>query len=445
MRTISQSPAYNLKAALKETGLTADVLRAWERRYGLPKPQRTPGGHRLYSEYDIETIKWLRARLAEGLSISRAVKSWNDIVEAGRDPLMEQLQAGAARDFDSVPAAQAHIEVLRRQWLEAALAFDARRAEEVLNQAFAMYPTETVCIEILQQGMSMIGSEWYSDRVTVQQEHFASALAVRRLETLITLTPRPTRSQTVLIGCPPGEWHTFPVLLLNMLLRRSRLNVVYLGANIPIERLEETAAAIQPNLVVLAAQQLTTAAALRPAALALRAKGIPAAYGGLIFNRIPELRKRIPAHFLGESLEGSLQRIERLILAPEIAPDGSSVENPYQELADLYQEKRPLIELDVYGMLQEADMPMEYLPDANAFFGNGLTAALELGDPALLEADIEWVKHLLTGRRIPADRLLPFLSVYSQAVEKELGTAGTPITDWIAAFIQRNGIVPANL
>ena len=63
---------------LKETGIAADTLRAWERRYGLPKPERTSGGHRLYSQYDIQTIKWLMARQAEGLSISRAVEAWNE-------------------------------------------------------------------------------------------------------------------------------------------------------------------------------------------------------------------------------------------------------------------------------------------------------------------------------------------------------------------------------
>ena len=70
----SITPAFNLKVVLKETGLAADTLRAWERRYGLPAPNRTAGGHRLYSQRDIETIKWLMKRQEEGLSISRAVE-----------------------------------------------------------------------------------------------------------------------------------------------------------------------------------------------------------------------------------------------------------------------------------------------------------------------------------------------------------------------------------
>src|SRR4026207_2567412 len=84
---VSTTPAYNLKVVLKETGLAADTLRAWERRYGLPVPHRTPGGHRLYSQRDIETIKWLINRQAEGLSISHAVDLWNEQLASGSDPL----------------------------------------------------------------------------------------------------------------------------------------------------------------------------------------------------------------------------------------------------------------------------------------------------------------------------------------------------------------------
>ncbi|NOH02063.1 MAG: MerR family transcriptional regulator [Chloroflexi bacterium] len=83
----SKSPAYNLKAVLRETGLAADTSRARERRYGLPAPRRGAGGHRLYSQYDIEIVKWLIARRAEGLSISRAVDLWNEITASGSGPL----------------------------------------------------------------------------------------------------------------------------------------------------------------------------------------------------------------------------------------------------------------------------------------------------------------------------------------------------------------------
>ena len=86
-RSINKKPVYNLNLVLQETGIKADTLRAWERRYNLPQPERTEGGHRLFSEYDIETIKWLIARQEDGMRISRAVDLWNNILRGGEDPL----------------------------------------------------------------------------------------------------------------------------------------------------------------------------------------------------------------------------------------------------------------------------------------------------------------------------------------------------------------------
>src|SRR5512134_2026040 len=144
---LSTTPAYNLKVVLKETGLAADTLRAWERRYGLPTPQRTAGGHRLYSQYDIETIKWLMKRQAEGLSILRAVDLWNEQTASGSDPLVDSR--GQAMIF----TAGANLENARRDWLTACLNFDAVAAEQVLNQAFAVHSVEIACTEILMRGL----------------------------------------------------------------------------------------------------------------------------------------------------------------------------------------------------------------------------------------------------------------------------------------------------
>jgi hypothetical protein len=78
-------PTFNMKVVAQETGLTPDTLRAWERRYGLPSPERTKGGHRLYSQYEIDVLKWLVARQDEGLSISKAVDLWHQLEDKGDD------------------------------------------------------------------------------------------------------------------------------------------------------------------------------------------------------------------------------------------------------------------------------------------------------------------------------------------------------------------------
>ena len=77
-------PHYNLGYVIRETNIHPDTLRAWERRYGLPKPQRSEGGHRLYTSRDIEIIRWLMQQQNNGLSISKAVALMKELVADGR-------------------------------------------------------------------------------------------------------------------------------------------------------------------------------------------------------------------------------------------------------------------------------------------------------------------------------------------------------------------------
>src|SRR5688572_4551244 len=148
------TPAFNLKVVLKETGIAADTLRAWERRYGLPMPQRSAGGHRLYSQRDIETIKWLMKRQEDGLSISRAVDLWNEQIASGADPLADLVQTTPILAITVPPKSpDTTLDSLRAQWVEACLGFSESTAEQVLNQAFSMFPVAAVCLEVLQRGM----------------------------------------------------------------------------------------------------------------------------------------------------------------------------------------------------------------------------------------------------------------------------------------------------
>lgn len=429
---ISQIPVYNLMVVLKETGLKADVLRAWERRYDLPHPQRTAGRQRLYSDYDIATIKWLKNKQAEGLSISRAVRLWKDLMAAGRDPLKDVAEVKASPYLSM--AGGMSIEILRQQWLEGCLTFDAIKAEDALNQAFAIYPVELACSSILRQGLNIIGEQWYLGNVSVQQEHFASSLAIRRLETLISAAPQLTRLQTVLVGCPVGEMHTFPTIMLSLFLQRKGLKVVYLGADIPVEQMDTAIEAIHPNLVVLSAQQLVTAASLSVAALALYERHIPLAFGGLIFNRVPELHQRIAATFLGERLEAAVDNIEQLIQSPaSLSP--IQFDERYKALAQSFRLSRPLIEEELHVALKKEGVQIETIEDVNAFFGTKLAAALDLGDLAFLQGELIWIAGLLTSHHLQAEELRSYLSAYSRCVHAVLGKHGNPITQWIDQYV----------
>ena len=435
----STTPAFNLKVVLKETGLAADTLRAWERRYGLPTPNRTAGGHRLYSQRDIETIKWLMKRQDEGLSISRAVDMWNEQLASGLDPLADSAQKSSLAPL-ALPvqyqSPDATIDALRTQWIDACLAFNEPAAEQTLNQAFSMFPVEAVCLDVLQKGMSEVGERWYQNRASVQQEHFASALAMRRLDALLSASPAPTRNQTVLIGCPPEEWHTFTPLLLALLLRRRGLNVIYLGANVPTEQFTNTVKEARADLVVLVAQQLITAATLQDTARVLSGKKVPVAFGGRIFSIHPELPNSIFGFFLGDNLPAAIEQIERLLSEKMRPRQARAVSTSHLAAHQAFVSKRSRIELTLGELLEPLSTSQDSIKTGIQFLGQNITAALQLGDITHVSAEVDWLRTLLKSYETPPQQLIDFMESYAQAVNQNINGQGKPIAEWLAHEVE---------
>lgn len=449
MNRTDHTPIYNLKAVVRQTGLKPDTLRAWERRYGLPNPQRTDSGHRLYSQHDVEIIKWLTERQNEGLSIGRAIDLWNQLEQEDDDPLEGGFSTpSVAAPSVTVPAnvaigvtydatAEDQIVQLRQEWIEACLRFDEQAAEAALAQSFSLFSVETVCLSILQKALAEIGERWHQGKVTVQQEHYASALAFRRLEALLSSQPLPTRPGRVLIGCPADEEHTFIPLLLSVLLRRRGYDVVYLGANVPLRSMEPTITSTSPKLVLLTAQQLFTAASLLETARLLEKEEIPLAYGGLIFRRIPELAQRIPGHYLGDDIEHSLQSIEQLLAAPRVNHASIEVSAEYTIAHDHFRQHQAEIEADIWEQLANYDIPSRQLDTANTYMGRNIRAALTLGDMNFLGLDLIWIEELLTHYyEMPTTVVHRYLDIYRDATADHLDERGKLIIEWLSGLVQ---------
>jgi methanogenic corrinoid protein MtbC1 len=435
----SNTPAYNLKVVLNETGLPADTLRAWERRYSLPVPQRTPGGHRLYSERDIATIKWLMARQAEGLSISRAVDLWNEQIASGSDPLAglaPQALTTVQTTPAILPATETTLDTLRARWIEACLGFNETEAEQVLNQAFAMFPVEDICIRVMQKGMSEIGSLWYGNQASVQQEHFASSLAMRRLDALLIASPTPSRPYTLLIGCPAGEWHTFTPLLLSLLLRRRGYNVIYLGANVPAARFEETVKTVRANLVVLVSQTLTSAASLHHTANTLTSKGIKVGFGGRIFNLRSDITSYIPGFHLGNDIASAVNEIELILNNKRKPVQLKSASQEYVAARQFFTSKRADIEMTLRTLIKPLRVSSESYQTGISFLGDNISAALTLGNMEHATAEVDWVKYLLHAYEQSEEELIQFIDAYAKAIDKHINGSGKPILNWLKAETQ---------
>jgi MerR family transcriptional regulator, light-induced transcriptional regulator len=433
MHDTHREPIYNLKSVVQETGVKPDTLRAWERRYGLPQPARTQGGHRRFSRRDIDIIKWLLARQQEGLRIKSAVDLWRSLESDGQEPLQPQTTRAA---YSAPETAEQTIADLCQGWVSACLAFDEREAEQILNQAFALYPPEVVCLDLLRAGIAQIGQGWYAGDIAVQQEHFASALAVRRIEALLWAAPPPTRPGRILIACPPEEEHAFGLLLLTYLLRRRGWEVLYLGANVPIEQLEEVVSTARPSLAVSTALQLPTAATLLEMASFLRRENVPLAFGGRMFNRLPPLRARIPGHFLDPSLESAAQAVEALATAPHPTPTVEPVPETYQQALAHYRERQWLIKADLIE--RQPDSPQTWPFIANRELARNIAAALTLGDIHFVDDSIDWIAGMSRNGHVSTEIVESYLNAYHQAAKTRLDERGAPIINWLSRRIDIN-------
>ncbi len=443
--TPNTTPTYNLKVVVQETSIKPDTLRAWERRYGLPKPKRTKGRHRLYSDYDIALIKWLMERQVEGLSISRAVELWRSLEESGKNPFANSPAKSLAAQPYSIKVQETSnhlshstMQELRQAWINACLAYDEAGAELVLTQAFSLYPAEMVVLELLQKGLAHIGELWYKNQATVQQEHFASALAMRRLNTLVAAAPLPNRPGKIIVACPADEHHIFAPLFLTLMLRYQGWETIYLGANVPRDYLEKTIATAKPDLIIMTAQQLHTAASLYEIAEVLQQEGIMLAYGGRIFNQAPKLQERIAGHFLGTQLGESIAQIGNLLSKRPLSPPVIPIAEEFSQSLAHFRQQQAVIEAQVWQHLQHEDIPYEELTNANMHLARDITAALTLGNVSLLDEEISWAEKLLLNYNMPADHLSRYLVAYNKAAHIILDENAKPILQWLDSIANKS-------
>jgi methanogenic corrinoid protein MtbC1 len=376
-------------------------------------------------------VKWLIARQDEGLRISQAADLWHRQTAEGRNPLEDATQA---KNQAAVPSFNGkNVDAFKSEWVSACLSFDDTRAEQIIAEAFSQYPPETVCFDILFEGLSEIGEEWYRGIVSVQQEHFASALVARRLNTLVSGTPPPNRLERIVIAAPPEEEHTLSSLLITFLLRRRGWDVVYLGADVPIGKFRNTLETLNPEMVVLTAHQLFTAATLLDLTNELAGLQTTLAVGGLIFSRIPNLSEHIPGHFLGDDLREVVPNIEQLLRNPVGRQE--IPKNQPSPLLEQFRSKLPAIESRISELItDQPNIPSTIVK----YLSRDILAAIKLGEISILSINIEWVHGMLSNVQVPDQVLSNFLQIYHQAVGEILGSNGAPVLDWLQSEIDHS-------
>lgn len=244
-----ETPALRIGAVARRTGVAVATLRAWESRYGVLQPCRSDGGHRLYSEEDIDRVLAVLRLTAQGWSVAAAAAS----VTAERSP--SRLGLVLEPDEGSDVAGQRREPAQRRLHDELARAvrtFDAAAAEQVLDEALARLGVAYALEDVVMPMLRDLGEGWEDDPGLIATEHFATNTLRPRLHRLLS-GARSAGAPTCVAAAPEHEDHELGVLAAAAVASDLGFRVTYLGARTPIAALERSVATIRPDVVLVGA------------------------------------------------------------------------------------------------------------------------------------------------------------------------------------------------
>jgi DNA-binding transcriptional MerR regulator len=281
---------YRIHIAAELSGVRVELIRAWERRYGVLTPQRTPSGYRVYTDRDVALLKRLKKLTDEGVAISEAAK------------LLPQLLAelNAEPNAESMPPAVGSGPGLNLEaWLEAALAaargYDQAGVSAVVDEVLAALPPLRAFDDVLAPLQREVGERWHAGELTVAQEHLVTQVVRARLVSLLHASPSGGRKHAVL-ACFPEEEHELGLLGVALRLRHSGIRVTLLGQRMPGVDLGRAVAELRPDFVGLSAVNDRGAEAFQDTLSSLveaLPRGVPLWVGGPAAQAHPEVSVRL--------------------------------------------------------------------------------------------------------------------------------------------------------
>lgn len=228
MQPAALSPLHSVRIVARRTGLKPDLLRAWEKRYHVVEPTRSPGGQRIYSEADIERLRLLVKVTSAGRQIGQ-VASLSD----------SELRKMVAGDAEEAPRSVAlHTEqTSAAQYINAALAaaesFDASALESVLRQATLMLSSDQALDEVFGPLLMAVGNRWSEGRFPPANGHLATAVIRRVLGWMTDSLPVRDDAPSIVVGTPAFQMHDLGAMLAATAAAGSGWQVTFLGASLP--------------------------------------------------------------------------------------------------------------------------------------------------------------------------------------------------------------------
>jgi MerR family transcriptional regulator, light-induced transcriptional regulator len=231
---------HRIHRVAKLTGLSKDVIRVWERRYGLVKPSRSSNRYREYSDEDVALLRFVRAQMEQGSSIG-------GLATEGRDSLVARMRVATPPTAED----QKPHERLLDELMGTLDPLDKSGFERKLNGAVAVIPFDEAIQRILLPLQQRIGELWHQGRFSTAIEHYVTKIIQQKLFAVVNQLPINEFGPRVLIACPEGETHEIGAQSVAFIASTRGCHVYYLGPNLPTLDLVSFCERINPDLVLL--------------------------------------------------------------------------------------------------------------------------------------------------------------------------------------------------
>ncbi|MEU5401020.1 cobalamin-dependent protein [Streptomyces sp. NPDC005963] len=316
-----------------------------------------------------------------------------------------------------------------RLW-EAVSTGDERAASStVLGALKDGAPPQSVLLDLIAPVQRRIGEEWAANRLTVAQEHAATAINDRAIAALsheYAAGPATSRGR-VMVACVDGEWHGLPARILAEVLKLRGWTVDYLGAQVPTDHLISHIHQTGPALVALSSSIATRLPTAHAAITAVQATGTPVLVGGAAFGRHGQYARLLGADAWAPDARAAADTLDER-LPPPPAPAHQPIDDlPHlidQEYTMVARTRTRLVRTVMGAMAERLPAVRNYTASQRARTAEDvahivdfLTTALYTDDPELFIDFLSWTAGILTARSVPAHSLAPALDILSEQLK----------------------------
>lgn len=234
------TPSFNIAAVERDTGLSKDVLRMWERRYGFPVPSRDSNGERCYPAEQVDRLRLIKRLMDLGHRPGKLIATPPEELNA----LVPRRSRRTAPDDTEGKEEIEELLVLIKQ-------HDAAAYQQAMQQRLARQGLQRFVQDTVAPLTRQVGEYWEDGRFEVFEEHLYTELTKRLLRQAIATLPGGARGPRVLLTSVPEEQHVLGLLMVEALFALEGAECIPLGTQMPLLEISRAAEAHQADIVAL--------------------------------------------------------------------------------------------------------------------------------------------------------------------------------------------------